>query len=58
MWDFDVGHVGRVEIHNHKRRRREPSRLVDEKVRAFRVGVVGNDNTGRDRGRVDIVVRV
>lgn len=48
MWDFDIRHVGCIEIHDHKRGRRKPRRLVDEKVCTFRVGVVGNDNTGWD----------
>lgn len=58
MCDFDVRHVGCIEIHNHEGRRREPRRLVDEKMRALRVGVVGNDDTGRDWGRVNIVISV
>lgn len=48
MRDFDIRHVGCIEIHDHERRRRKPRRLVDKEVRAFRVGVVGNDNTGGD----------
>jgi len=44
--NFDIGHVGRVEIHHHERWGREAGRLVDKKVGALRVGVVGDDNTG------------
>jgi hypothetical protein len=48
VWDFDVGHIRCVEVHNHERGRREARGLVDEEVGAFRVVVVGDDNTGRD----------
>ena len=48
MWDFDIRHVGRIEIHHHERGGREARRLVDEEVGALRVGIIGNDDAGWD----------
>jgi len=47
VWDFDIGHIGCIEIHHHERWGRETGRLVDEEMGSLRVGVVGDDNTGR-----------
>lgn len=47
MWNFDIRHIGCIEIHHHERRGREAGRLVDEEMGSLRIGVVGDDNTGR-----------
>ena len=48
MRNFDVRHVGCVEIHHHERGRREAGRLVDKEMSALRVGIIGDDDTRWD----------
>lgn len=48
MWDFDIRHVGCVEIRHHERRGREAGRLMNEEMGTLRVDVVGDNNAGRD----------
>lgn len=46
MRNFDIRHIGSVEIHHHERGGGETGRLVDEEMGALCVGVVGDDDTG------------
>jgi hypothetical protein len=56
--NFDGRIIGRVKVGHHECRGRKASRLVNEKMGPFGVGIVGYEQAGGNRRNVNCVVRM